>query len=137
MSGLRPPPRFFYRLTNGIRITVRPEYLAARSDPTQRRFVFAYHVRIENVDNRSARLISRKWLIHDEIGEDVEVEGEGVVGEQPVIGPGEVHEYQSFIVLKAPSGYMEGSYRFIRADGSAFEAEIPRFALIVAELGAG
>jgi ApaG protein len=137
MNHPKPTPRFFYRLTNGIRITVRPEYLADRSDPARHRFVFAYHVRIENVESRSARLISRKWLIHDAIGEDVEVEGEGVVGEQPVIGPGEVHEYQSFIVLKASSGYMEGTYRFVRADGSGFEAEIPRFALAVAELDAG
>jgi len=137
MSRPKPTPRFFYRLTNGIRITVRPEYLANRSDPAHHRFVFAYHVRIENVESRSARLVSRKWLIHDEIGEDVEVEGEGVVGEQPVIGPGEIHEYQSFIVLKAPGGYMEGSYRFVRSDGSAFDAEITRFVLSAGGLDDG
>jgi ApaG protein len=101
--------RFFYRLTRGIRITVRPEYLAGQSDPERRRFVFAYHVRIENVGGQSAQLLSRRWRIHDGIGEDIEVEGEGVVGEQPLIGPGKVHEYQSFCVLKSASGYMEGT----------------------------
>jgi ApaG protein len=94
-------------------------------------------VRIENVGGQSAQLLSRRWRIHDGIGEDIEVEGEGVVGEQPLIGPGKVHEYQSFCVLKSPSGYMEGTYRFVRADGTTFEAEIPRFNLARAELSAG
>src|SRR5262249_50824656 len=105
------------------------EYLPGQSDPARRRFVFAYHVRIENVAARSARLISRHWLIHDGIGEDIEVEGEGVVGEQPLIGPGKVHEYQSYCVLKSPSGHMEGTYKFVRVDGTTFEAGIPRFDL--------
>jgi len=137
MSEPQSNRRFFYRLTQGIRITVRPEYLASQSDPERRRFVFAYHVRIENVGQQSAQLRSRHWFIHDAIGEDIEVEGEGVVGEQPRIAPGNVHEYQSFCVLKSPSGHMEGTYRFVRADGTIFDAEIPRFNLATAELGAG
>lgn len=123
------PRAFFYRETEGIRITVRPRYVPEQSRPSQRHFVFAYYVRIENVGQDTAQLVSRRWLIHDSVGRDTEVEGEGVVGEQPVLAPGRVHEYQSFCVLQSGSGHMEGSYRFVRADGSAFEAQIPRFIL--------
>jgi ApaG protein len=123
------PRAFFYRETEGIRITVRPRYVPEQSRPSQRHFVFAYSVRIENVSQETAQLVSRRWLIHDSVGRDTEVEGEGVVGEQPVLAPARVHEYQSFCVLQSGSGHMEGSYRFVRADGSAFEAQIPRFIL--------
>ena len=121
--------QFFYRETAGIRITVRPAYLREQSRPAERQYVFVYRVRLENVGARSAQLISRRWLIHDAIGEDTEVEGDGIVGEQPVISPGRIHEYRSFCVLKSPRGHMEGQYRFLRSDGSQFEAQIPRFAL--------
>ena len=120
---------FYYRLTAGIRITVRPRYLAERSNPLLGQFVFAYHIRIENVGDQAAQLRSRRWTIHDEsFGESV-VEGEGVVGEQPHLLPGQVHEYRSFCYLRSPSGWMEGSYRFVRDDGSSFLAMIPRFLL--------
>src|SRR5678815_1197203 len=98
--------RFYYRESNGIRITVRPAYLREQSEPAAGHYVFAYLVRIENVGDKAAQLVSRRWLIHDSIGEDTEVEGEGVVGEQPRIPPGEVHEYQSFCILKSSEGYM-------------------------------
>jgi ApaG protein len=75
--------------------------------------------------------MSRRWLIHDSIGEEMVVEGEGVIGVQPLIPPGGVHEYVSFCVLKSPEGYMEGEYFFERADGSTFSAAIPRFELQV------
>lgn len=120
---------FFYRETLGVRITVRPRFLPEQSLPAESRFVFAYFVRIENVGERAARLHARRWLIHDSVGEDLEVMGEGVVGQQPVIEPGGVHEYNSFCVLKSHRGHMEGQYQFVRADGSVFEAEIPRFEL--------
>ncbi|HXI22074.1 MAG TPA: Co2+/Mg2+ efflux protein ApaG [Gemmatimonadales bacterium] len=120
---------FYYRQTDGIRITVRPVYLPERSQPLRAQFVFAYFVRIENVGGQSAQLRSRRWLIHDSIGEETVVEGEGVVGEQPILASGQVHEYQSFCVLKSPQGYMEGEYRFLRADGTGFNAAIPRFQL--------
>lgn len=123
---------FFYRLTDGIRVTVRPVYLREQSDPAARHYVFAYFVRIENVGERAARLLSRRWLIHDEAGEDTEVVGDGVVGEQPRIEGGRVHEYQSFCVLKSGAGYMEGEYFFVRDDGSFFTAAIPRFPLSAA-----
>ena len=124
-----PPRPFFYRETSGIRITVRPSFLAEQSRPSFGRFVFAYHVRIENVGSQPAQLVSRRWEIHDSIGEDSTVEGEGVVGEQPVVRPGGVHEYSSYCVLKSPEGHMEGAYRFVRADGTTFEALVPRFLL--------
>lgn len=125
----RPP--FYYRESHAIRVTVRPVYLPAQSQPAHSQFVFAYFVRLENVGDQAAQLLSRKWLIHDSVGdgEDTEVEGEGVVGELPVIAPGHIHEYQSFCVLKSPSGYMEGQYFFRRADKSRFASDIPRFVL--------
>ena len=120
---------FYYRETEGIRVTVRPSYLPRHSREEQEQYVFAYHVRIENVGTGSAQLLSRRWLIHDSIGEVTEVQGDGVVGEQPHIAAGGVHEYQSFCVLKSPSGWMEGEYTFVRDDGTRFDADIPRFEL--------
>jgi ApaG protein len=120
---------FYYRETERIRITVRPSYLPRHSREEQEQFVFAYHVRIENVGTGPVQLLSRRWLIHDSVGETTEVQGEGVVGEQPHVAAGKVHEYQSFCVLKSPSGWMEGQYTFVRGDGSRFEADIPRFDL--------
>jgi ApaG protein len=116
-------------MTEAIRITVRPVYLPDRSDPEQRQYVFAYFVRIENIGAVAAKLLWRRWVIHDSGGDDLEVEGEGVVGQQPSIEPSGVHEYQSFVVLKSPEGSMEGSYDFVRPDGSRFKAEIPTFGL--------
>ena len=121
------PLPFYYRETDGIRITVRPAYLPEQSDPAARKFVFAYFVRIENVGAVAARLLSRRWLIHDAGGDDTEVIGDGVIGEQPLLEPRGVHEYSSFSVLKSPAGHMEGHYHFVRADGGHFEALIPRF----------
>ncbi|MBW7933691.1 MAG: Co2+/Mg2+ efflux protein ApaG [Gemmatimonadaceae bacterium] len=123
------PAPFFYKLSNGFRITVRPAYLAGQSAPERGQFVFAYFVRIDNVGAQAAQLLSRRWHIHDDVGEDTEVAGDGVVGEQPLIVPGGVHEYQSFCVLKGPDGYMEGEYFFQGADGTRFASEIPRFTL--------
>lgn len=120
---------FFYRETSGIRVTVRPSYLREHSDPSQSHYVFSYAVRIENVSGQSAQLLSRRWLIHDEAGHDTEVTGAGVIGEQPVIPSGSVHEYSSFCILKSGEGYMEGHYHFIREDGSGLDALIPRFTL--------
>ena len=124
---------FFYKQSFGIRITVRPVYLRDQSEPSAGHYVFAYFVRIENIGDLSAQLISRRWLIHDSIGEDTEVEGEGIVGEQPLIAPGQVHEYQSFCILKSGEGFMEGHYNFVRSDGAMFAAAIPRFLLSASE----
>jgi ApaG protein len=122
---------FFYRLTDGIRITVLPTYAPEHSDPDEPRFLFVYHIRIENVSNRTVQLLWRHWYIHDDIAGDSEVEGEGVIGEQPTLAPGDVHEYESFCVLRGTSGSMHGYYEFRAADGASFRAEIPMFALRV------
>ena len=89
----------------------------------------------QNVGNLAAQLLTRRWLIHDSVGEgiDTEVIGEGVVGEQPTIIPGGVHEYQSFCILKSGEGWMEGHYGLLRQDGTSFEAAIPRFTLSASE----
>ncbi|MDZ4864159.1 MAG: Co2+/Mg2+ efflux protein ApaG [Gemmatimonadota bacterium] len=128
-----PAPPFYYRSSEGIRITVRPAFLPERSHASKQQFVFAYFVRIENTGAEPAQLRTRRWLIHDSIGEDTVVEGEGVVGEQPVLARGQVHEYQSFCVLKSASGWMEGQYFFQRPDGTTFPADIPRFHLTAGE----
>ncbi|MEP6764783.1 MAG: Co2+/Mg2+ efflux protein ApaG [Gemmatimonadaceae bacterium] len=112
-----------------MRITVRPSYQSEHSNPVLGQYKFAYRIRIENVGAQGAQLRTRRWLIHDPVGGDNVVEGEGVVGEQPHLLTGEVHEYQSFCVLRSPTGWMEGVYRFVRDDGSSFLATIPRFIL--------
>lgn len=116
-------------LNSGIQVSAHPFYLAEQSDPEDQRFVYAYHVRIENTGPEPAQLMWRHWFIHDAVGGTSEVEGEGVVGEQPTLPPGGVHEYQSFCILQAPEGHMEGFYEFRRPDGSQFQAPIPRFLL--------
>lgn len=120
---------FFHRETQGIRVTAQPFFVPDQSDPADQRYVFAYRMRIENVGDQPAQLVWRHWFIHDSIGGTSEVEGEGVVGEQPHIAPGDVHEYQSFCVLEGPEGEMEGFYEMHRPDGSRFNAQIPRFLL--------
>jgi ApaG protein len=127
MTHIRP---FYYKETDGIRITVKPIYLREQSRPLEQEYVFAYFIRIENVSRRTMQLLTRRWLIHDSNGEDKEVTGDGVVGQQPVLAPGGVHEYHSFCVLKSPSGHMEGSYRFTSKDDVVVDAEIPRFYLV-------
>ena len=113
---------FINQETDGIRVS-------AESDPGEARFVFADRMRIEHLGKEPAQLVWRHWYIHDPVAGNTEVEGEGVVGEQPLIGPGGVHEYQSFCVLEAPEGSMEGFYEFLRPDGSKFNARIPAFVL--------
>ena len=118
-----------FRTTEGIRISAQPFFLAEQSGTELGQFVFSYHVRIENLGDRTAQLVWRHWFIHDPIGGDQEVEGEGVVGQQPRLEPGETFEYQSFCVLQSPEGHMEGNYQFARPDGTTFRAAIPRFLL--------
>lgn len=118
----------FSATTQGIRVTAEPFFVPGQSDPLRGRFVFAYNIRIENLGGDAARLLWRHWFIHDPTGGDSEVEGEGVVGEQPLIAPGEEHEYQSFCVLAGPQGHMEGYYEFA-SEAGPFRAAIPRFLL--------
>lgn len=125
---LRP---FFYKETRGFRISVYPEYLPDDSDEQHGRFVFSYEVRIENCTRQSAQLMTRHWDIVDDIGEQYVVDGDGVVGQQPVMQSGDVHEYRSFCVLKSPRGSMGGYYTFVCADGNTFDVQIPTFILAV------
>src|SRR3954469_24650128 len=116
-------------MSNGIRISVRPVFAPEHSDPAEPRFVFVYFIRIENLGDRTAKLLRRHWNIHDDIAGDTEVDGEGVVGEQPIIAPGDVHEYNSFCVLRGKTGSMEGYYEFAAGLGEVFRADIPKFIL--------
>mgnify|MGYP001325693272 CR=1 FL=1 len=116
-------------ITNGIRVDVASEYLPAQSNPLNRRYVFAYTVRVSNEGDEPAQLISRHWIITDAAGRVEEVRGPGVVGEQPYLDPGEVFEYTSGCVLETPRGTMHGTYRMERPDGTSFDAMIAPFEL--------
>ncbi len=119
----------YEQATEGIRVRVRPSFSLADSDPSDGTFVFCYDISMANESDSTAQLLWRHWRIHDSVGEDSMVDGEGVVGEQPVLEPGESHEYRSYCVLRSPVGYMEGHYTFARADGRTFNVEVPRFHL--------
>ncbi len=115
--------------TETVTVSVRPVYLDDKSDVIARRFVFAYFVRVENHGPDEVQLLRRRWTITDDEGHVQEVEGAGVVGQQPTIRPGETHEYHSFCVLRTFEGSMEGTYLMQREDGARFRAQIPRFHL--------
>ncbi len=115
--------------TRDIRVQVMPAFLEDQSDPEALQFVWAYRVRISNEGGDKVQLISRYWHITDAVGRVQEVRGAGVVGEQPVIDPGEAYEYTSGTPLSTPSGIMRGTYRMRTPSGDAFEIEIPAFSL--------
>jgi ApaG protein len=115
--------------TENITVIVRPVYLDGQSDFIAKKFVFLYFVRIENHGRGTVKLLRRHWFIHDANEEVKEVEGEGVVGKQPVLRPGLSHEYNSYSILETFEGYMEGTYLMEREDGEVFEVKIPRFTL--------
>ena len=116
--------------THDVVIRVVVSFLADRSEPARGRWFWAYHIRIENAGAQAVQLLSRRWLITDGRGERHRVEGEGVVGVQPLIEPDGSYDYVSGCPLDTPTGAMEGSYRMIGADGDSFEVTIPRFLLI-------
>lgn len=116
--------------TRGIIVRVSVSYLPEQSDPARGRWFWAYHIRLENTGNVAAQLLTRHWIITDGRGARHSVEGEGVVGEQPMIAPGGSFDYVSGCPLPTPAGSMQGSYHVIGEDGSAFDVDIPRFALI-------
>ena len=108
-----------------IGIDIATQYLDEESAPDQSRYVFAYTIRIENRGSQPARLLNRHWVVTDEDGHVEEVHGEGVVGEQPLLQPGQSHDYVSGCPLTTPFGSMEGFYTFERGDGSPAEVRIP------------
>lgn len=117
--------------TRGIRIQVGSVYVPERSDPEQKYFFFAYRVRITNMSEQTAQLLSREWIITDLDGNSERVVGDGVVGEQPILAPGGSYEYTSFCPLRTPVGSMHGHYVMQLRSGETFEARIDPFTLAV------
>lgn len=122
--------------TDGVGVRVSVSYLADQSEPGRGRWFWAYHIRIENGSDRTVQLLTRHWIITDGRGARHSVEGEGVVGEQPVIAPGASYDYVSGCPLSTPTGAMQGSYRMVDDEGRTFDVAIPKFALAAPAVGA-
>lgn len=118
-------------LTREIEITVEPFYLEEQSEPDENRFVWGYRIVIINRSEQTVQLRDRHWRITDAMGQVDEISGEGVVGEQPVLEPGDQFEYSSGCPLDTSSGMMVGQYRMVRQDGESFMVDIPAFSLDV------
>lgn len=119
----------YQQRTRSIQISVEPFYVDDQSSPSRSHFVFGYRVKIDNQGDETVQLMNRYWQITDAQGRTVEVEGAGVVGEQPLIEPGEHFEYTSGTPLATPSGMMIGRYEMVTESGETFEADIPAFSL--------
>jgi len=119
----------YEKITRDICVSVRPFYLEEQSSPDEDRFVWAYRVNIENRGGETVQLLNRHWRITDKLGRLQEVKGPGVVGEQPILKPGESFEYTSGCPLGTPSGIMAGSYEMATTGGEHFDIEIPAFSL--------
>lgn len=119
----------YSKTTHDVRVTVEPQFLPERSDPASNRYLWAYTVEITNAGSEPIQILSRHWIITDANGRREEVRGPGVVGEQPVIAPGESYTYTSGCPLTTPSGTMVGSYQAIGAAGEALAIAIPAFSL--------
>lgn len=119
--------------THGVRIVVEPSYVPEHSDPFDRRYVFAYRIRIVNEGERWVKLLRRRWVIVDAHGARQEVEGEGVIGAQPELEPGQSFEYSSHCSLTTPWGTMEGAYTMRFESGEEFLARVARFYLVAQE----
>ncbi|MEM9667592.1 MAG: Co2+/Mg2+ efflux protein ApaG [Pseudomonadota bacterium] len=115
--------------TDGIIVRVRPTWLASESKPAENRFVWAYQIEVENASERTWQLVQRHWQIVDAMGQTQTVDGEGVVGQQPTLKPGQTFRYTSGAPLSTPSGMMGGCYDLVDADGSTLTATIPTFSL--------
>ncbi|MCP3730098.1 Co2+/Mg2+ efflux protein ApaG [Sphingomonas sp. MG17] len=116
-------------ITRDITVRVSVSYLPEQSEPDRGRWFWAYHIRIENGSHQAVQLLTRHWIITDGRGMRHTVEGEGVVGEQPMIAPGSSYDYVSGCPLATPTGSMQGSYEMVGADGMTFDVAIPKFAL--------
>jgi len=123
------PDSQYAATTEAITVTVEPFYLDDQSEPDDNHFVWAYHVRIENNGGRTVQLKTRHWRITDSFGNTQEVRGDGVVGEQPVLTPGQAFEYTSGTPLSTPSGFMVGTYQMETESGEQFDVNIPAFSL--------
>lgn len=132
MTGLDTLAMLFPNVatSRGITVRVAVSYLAEQSDPSINRWFWSYHVRIENGSDRSIQLLSRSWTITDGRGTVHEVQGEGVVGEMPLIPPDGSFDYVSGCPLDTPTGSMTGTYQMVDEDGESFDVAIPKFALL-------
>ena len=117
------------RTTRSILVTAKPIYLEAESEPDAGRYFWAYTISIENCGQETVQLLTRHWQITDALGNQQEVRGDGVIGEQPVLEPGERFEYTSGTPLPTPTGFMVGSYNMRNANGERFDIAIPAFSL--------
>ena len=118
--------------TNGVCISVEVQFQPAHSEPIKNKYLFVYHIKIENQNPFPVQLLHRHWIIVEADGKIKEVKGEGVIGVQPVIEPAASHSYNSFSIISQEIGYMEGTYSLIRLDDhTPFQSEIPRFYLEV------
>tara|TARA_B100000700_G_C14390550_1_gene554606 strand:+ start:69 stop:488 length:420 start_codon:yes stop_codon:yes gene_type:complete len=129
MGTLLIPIFMYSKKTRKINITVNPYFLDEQSEPEDQHFVWAYQVTIDNQSKEKVQLKNRYWKIIDSNGSEQEVKGEGVVGEQPILNPGEKFEYTSGTPLSTPSGFMGGYYEMETTEGKIFEAIIPQFSL--------
>ncbi|MBE8712922.1 Co2+/Mg2+ efflux protein ApaG [Sphingobacterium hungaricum] len=123
------------QITEGVKVSVEATYQSEYSNPENKHFMFAYRITIENLSHFTVQLLNRHWDIFDTIGEYKQVDGEGVVGVQPILNPGEIHQYTSGCNLKSDMGYMEGFYEMKNhLTGETFMVDIPRFTLEAAYL---
>jgi ApaG protein len=116
-------------ITRQIEVTVEPNFLPERSSAEQCRYFWSYTIVITNTGDETVQLRTRHWIITDATGNQQQIRGEGVVGEQPVLGPGERFEYTSGVPLSTASGFMAGRYQMVSESGESFEIEVPTFSL--------
>jgi ApaG protein len=119
----------FTKTTHNIKITATPQFLSDHSEPSEDHYVWAYTIELENYSDKPVQLMNRHWKITDASGLTQEVRGAGVVGEQPVLKPGEAYQYTSGTALATASGLMLGEYEMSTPDGENFEVEVPAFSL--------
>lgn len=120
---------FYSALTHGVSVSVTPQFLEDQSDPDEDTFVWAYTIVIANESERQVQLMSRHWIITDARGHVEHVRGPGVVGEQPILDPGDAFEYTSGCPLRTPSGFMQGTYQMVDDAGASFDVRVPAFSL--------
>lgn len=125
----RHPPPLYESVTEGVAVRVRPKFMFDESEPSKHKYVWAYAVEVENTSGEDWQLVSRHWEIVDAEGRVQIVDGEGVVGEQPLIRSGEAYRYSSGAPLSTASGVMHGHYTMKNASGGVLEARIPMFSL--------
>jgi ApaG protein len=129
MSSISPDSLTYRAVTRNVEVIVTPRFLAERSSPESGHFFWAYTIEISNLGTETVQLKTRHWHITDALGRVQEVRGAGVVGEEPILAPGESFEYTSGVPLQTPSGFMTGTYGMVTTDGEEFEIDIPTFSL--------